>query len=257
MRAKRQRGPKLGAMDSDEALIRAWIVGVDLCAGAAPPGSRHRHELISASARASRRAAAVLLAGALASLLAACGSSSPSSVSLAGNHNKPNNSIHSAGSSAVNGGGAPSGAGSPGGAGSAYTKMIGVSTPNEVALAVCVRKHGFPSFPDPNAQGVWSLNGNGAWQTPQFRKAELTCAELLQIKNAMPPSAAQQAAQAAQLLKYSECMRSHGVPKFPDPSGDNLSVSVSQIDPNSPIVKRASNRCSHLAAGGGVALATP
>ncbi len=237
--------------------MRAWIVGVDVCAGAAPPGSR-RHEMISASARASRRAAAVLLAGALALLLAACGSSSSSSVaSLAGNHNKPNSSIRSPGASAVSGGGAPSAAGAPGGPGSAYTKMFGVSTPSEVALAVCVRKHGFPSFPDPNAQGVWSLNGNGVWQTPQFRKAELTCAGLLLFLNAVAPGTTQQAAQAAQLVKYSECMRSHGVPNFPDPSGDNLNVNASQIDPNSPAVKRAANRCSHLAAGGGIALATP
>ena len=134
--------------------------------------------------------------------------------------------------------------------------MIGVSTPSEVALAVCVRKHGFASFPDPNAQGFWSLNGNGVWQTPQFLKAESTCAGLLHIKNAVPPDAAQQAAQAEQLVLYSQCMRSHGVPKFPDPSGDNLSVSVSQIDPNSPIVQRASSHCSHLAPGG-VALAAP
>ncbi len=210
---------------------------------------------IGASVRASRRAAAVVLVGALALLLAGCGSSSPSVARLGGNHGKPSSSIQSPGSSAVNGGGAPSGAGSPGGPGGTYTKMIGVSTASEVALAACVRKHGVPSFPDPNAQGVWS-NGDGVWQTPQFRKAELTCARLLDIRNALPPSAAEQAAQAVQLVKYSECMRSHGVPNFPDPSGDNLSVSVSQIDPNSPIVKRASNRCSHLAPGG-AALATP
>jgi hypothetical protein len=210
---------------------------------------------INASVGASRRAAAVVLAGALALLLAACGSSGPSVASLRGNHHKPSSSTQGPGSSAVNGGGAPSGGGSPGGTGSAFTKMIGVSTASEVALAACVRKHGVPSFPDPNAQGVWS-DGNGVWQTPQFRKAELTCARLLNIRNAMPPSAAQQAAQAVQLVKYSECMRSHGVPNFPDPSGDNLRVSVSQIDPNSPIVKRASNRCSHLAPGG-AALATP
>jgi hypothetical protein len=137
--------------------------------------------------------------------------------------------------------------------------MIGVSTSSEVALAVCVRKHGVPSFPDPNAQGIWSLNGSGSgvWQTPQFRKAELTCAGLLHILNAVAPGTTQQAAQAAQLVKYSECMRSHGVPNFPDPSGDNLNVNASQIDPNSPAVKRAANRCSHLAAGGGIALATP
>jgi hypothetical protein len=213
--------------------------------------------MISTSARASRRAAAVVLAGALPSLLAACGSSSPSVAGLAGHHSTAHSSIQSPGSSAVNGGGAPSGAGSSGGPVNGFTKMIGVSTPSEVALAVCVRKHGVPSFPDPNAQGVWSLNGTGVWQTPQFRKAELTCAGLLHITNAVAPSTTQQAAQAAQLVKYSECMRSHGVPNFPDPSGGNLSVNVSQVDPNSPLVKRAANRCSHLAAGGGIALATP
>jgi hypothetical protein len=205
---------------------------------------------ISASVRAPRRAAAVALAGTLLPLLAACGSSSPSVARLGGNHNKPNSSIQSPGSSAVSGSGAPSAAGSPGG----YTKMIGVSTASEVALAACVRKHGVPSFPDPNAQGVWSAGS--VWQTPRFLRAEATCARLLRIKNVIPPSGAQEAAQAAQLLKYSECMRTHGVPSFPDPNGDSLRVSVSQIDPNSPIVKRASSRCSHLAPGG-VGLATP
>ena len=59
-----------------------------------------------------------------------------------------------------------------------------------------------------------------------------------------------------QALAYSACMRSHGVPKFPDPvqsSGGGISLqqlSSSGIDPNSPQFKAAQQACQHLMPAG-------
>lgn len=57
-------------------------------------------------------------------------------------------------------------------------------------------------------------------------------------------------------LRYSACMRSHGVPKFPDPSsGGGFEFSPgSGVDPSSPAVKTAQATCQkYLPSGGGIA----
>jgi hypothetical protein len=53
-------------------------------------------------------------------------------------------------------------------------------------------------------------------------------------------------------LAYSACMRSHGVPNFPDPSsGGGIHLTVGSINPFSPSVKSAQARCHKLLPGGG------
>ena len=58
------------------------------------------------------------------------------------------------------------------------------------------------------------------------------------------------------MLAFAECMRSHGVPKFPDPQVDNggthMQVTAGQIDPNSPIVKAAIATCRSKFADGAI-----
>ena len=57
-------------------------------------------------------------------------------------------------------------------------------------------------------------------------------------------------------LRYSECMRSHGVPNFPDPSpGGGFEFSPdSGLSPSSPAVKRAQATCrKYLPVGGDMA----
>ena len=61
-------------------------------------------------------------------------------------------------------------------------------------------------------------------------------------------------------LKFSECMRSHGVPNFPDPTtgsnGHGFRISItpaSGIQPFSPSFKAAQSTCSKLLPGGGPA----
>lgn len=54
-------------------------------------------------------------------------------------------------------------------------------------------------------------------------------------------------------LKLANCMRSHGVPNFPDPSpGGGLRITPqSGIDPRSPAFQSAQRACASYAPGGG------
>jgi hypothetical protein len=54
-------------------------------------------------------------------------------------------------------------------------------------------------------------------------------------------------------LAFSICMRSHGVPKFPDPSSTGgIQISIgSGIDPQSPAFQAARQHCRRLLPGGG------
>jgi hypothetical protein len=57
---------------------------------------------------------------------------------------------------------------------------------------------------------------------------------------------------STQLLRFAECMRSHGVPSFPDPSGQGIHIGPgSGIDPSSPAFKAAQSACGKLLPGGG------
>jgi hypothetical protein len=52
-------------------------------------------------------------------------------------------------------------------------------------------------------------------------------------------------------VAFSECVRSHGEPKFPDPDSHGAVGSLIQlgIDPNSPQFQAAQHACAHLANG--------
>jgi hypothetical protein len=63
----------------------------------------------------------------------------------------------------------------------------------------------------------------------------------------------QSPAVASAFLKFANCMRSHGVPNFPDPgSGRGIDISPgSGIDPASPAYQSAQSGCKKLLPGGG------
>jgi hypothetical protein len=56
-------------------------------------------------------------------------------------------------------------------------------------------------------------------------------------------------------LAYSQCMRSHGVPNFPDPqraAGGTRVTIGNGVDPNSPQFQSAQQACQSLYPGGGM-----
>jgi hypothetical protein len=55
------------------------------------------------------------------------------------------------------------------------------------------------------------------------------------------------------LLDFSECMRSRGLPNFPDPqrfAGANVKLTIHQVAAGSPHYQTAMNACSHLLPSG-------
>src|ERR1700722_11152470 len=172
------------------------------------------------------RIAALALAAAVGLLLTACGSSnSPEGASLT--------STPAASSTVAPPSSAPSDGGPAAGAGGQQISVaIGGVT---VAYSQCMRSHGVANFPDPDADGKVSISStNGSALDPRsasFQAAQKDCAKYL--PNGGTPNASQQAQDRAQTLKFSQCMRSHGVPNFPDPNSDgSISIdSSSGIDP--------------------------
>lgn len=196
-----------------------------------------------------RIAAAVIAAAALALLAAACGGS-PSSADP---------------------GGSPSAAGSASARGSANAGGS-AGSPSAVAFSSCMRSHGVPKFPDPASNGVLPklslqlLGVSGA----QFQAAHRTCQHLLPISSASiqqceAAGVCSQAVTERMLsdgLRFARCMRSHGLPKWPDPTTDSqgrvafaISISKDGFDPHSSRINPELHECEHLMPGGGVPLA--
>lgn len=118
------------------------------------------------------------------------------------------------------------------------------------AFSACMRKNGVPSFPDPTKGGGLTINKAQMPDSPQFRSAQTKCEKLR--PHGEPPSPAQQAQMQEQALRYSACMRSHGVPKFPDPQfvGTGIKLALGRgIDPASPTFQSAQHACESMLPG--------
>lgn len=149
---------------------------------------------------------------------------------------------------------------SPGGSGNSATVGMYVGTgAKALKFVACVRSHGVPNFPDPNSSGVIQVSSSSGINpnSSQFVAAQKACQKFLSRGGKMTP--AQQAKALAKALKFSQCMRSHGVPGFPDPttSGGGVSFQIkgssgSSLDPNSPAFQAASKACQKYNIGAGL-----
>jgi hypothetical protein len=104
-----------------------------------------------------------------------------------------------------------------------------------VAYSHCIRSHGLPSFPDPPGSG--QVPKGDAQQfgvsSSQFQAAERACQHLYpgnggsfqqsiqqcELTGDCPQAAVQQA--LTEMRNYARCIRSHGVPNWPDPTTDS------------------------------------
>lgn len=122
----------------------------------------------------------------------------------------------------------------------------------QLTYAQCMRAHGLPDFPDPVLTShSLSFNPTADSHSPQYSSANDDCKHLLP-DNGGPPTAAQLAALTQRMLKYTNCMRAHGVPNFPDPtvSANNIGFRI-DIDKNSPQLHHAQSACRSDLPGGG------
>ncbi len=177
---------------------------------------------------------AVLVAAAAIGL-AACGggSSTPHVASLGSSSGNDSGSTDGSGSSTT----APS-SGNP-------TQLLD-------QWAACIRKHGDPSQVDPtiDSNKDIQINMNNVSDTlaNEVHGSTGPCSNYLlaaenQLRGGQP---APQAPPMATQLKYAECMRANGVPKYPDPNGstEGPSFIALGIDSNSPVFQNADKVCS-------------
>jgi len=117
--------------------------------------------------------------------------------------------------------GSPSSTGSGGSPDAAGSASSGSLNSQLVAFSRCMRSHGVPNFPDPPAAA-----SNEKFLTAQqlgvsssrYQGAEDACQQLLPagIDDVFPP--AEVPVLLSGMREFSQCMRSHGVPDWPDPT---------------------------------------
>jgi hypothetical protein len=188
-----------------------------------------------------RRRGAAYAAGALlavGAVLAGCGGSSPNGgVASLGSHTSSSHT--STGSPAASEGHESS----PG--------------RQAIAYAACMREHGLPNFPEPRVSehgsevSVRMAVPVGVGRNPKFKPAQQACRKLLP-GGGSHNEAALTPAQQEQYLKAAACIRSHGVPNFPDPtfSGGGVHIEHQNLNESSPAFKMAVHACESLIPGG-------
>jgi hypothetical protein len=121
-----------------------------------------------------------------------------------------------------------------------------------LAFSKCMRANGVPNFPDSSSNGMRiegdrqtvSVNGVSV-NAPAFRAARQTCEKYMPHSQVTPAQSAQQRQRG---LQFARCMRSHGVPNFPDPKtitgpGGNQEAYLPGVDPQSPAFQDGAKAC--------------
>jgi hypothetical protein len=158
--------------------------------------------------------------------------------------------------------GSPSSAGSDG----SSSPRGSSSSRSAVGYSACMRSHGVPNFPDPDSSGnlpkgdaqLFGVSGS------QLQAARTACQPLLPdadgslnansfrqcvLAGDCPPALVQQA--LTEMRNFAGCMRSHGVPTWPDPTiGPNggpyfdlSAAGISRQDAQSSQVSGTTRQC--------------
>jgi hypothetical protein len=109
-----------------------------------------------------------------------------------------------------------------------------------------MRSNGVSQYPDPDSSGHLvkeSLQQLGV-SSSTFQSAQSACRHLLP-NGGSGPTAAQVQQERAQALSFSQCVRAHGVPNFPDPdsTGRIPDPATVGIDQGSPKFETANRAC--------------
>jgi hypothetical protein len=127
-----------------------------------------------------------------------------------------------------------------------------------VAYSACMRSHGVPDYPDPNPGGNLPKGNAQAFRVSesQYQTAERACQHLLPSSNTTfaaslvqcletgdcPPAVVQRALTEGR--KFAQCMRSRGVPSWPDPTIDSMGRPSFQVTAGG--ISIASTRSSQM-----------
>lgn len=140
-------------------------------------------------------------------------------------------------------------------AGGSNSQAGGSANSQQVAYSQCVRSHGVPSFPDPPSTGklvIPSAQQLGVSDS-QLQAAENACQALRANSGGGPPTQALLEQQWSDMAKFTQCMRSHGVPNWPDPTRypsnpqrPTFELRAHGIDANSPQVTAKMSQCETI-----------
>ena len=175
-------------------------------------------------------------------LLAACGGS-PANTAGTANTGSPANTSGTANT------------GSPGGT---------THSQSAVAFSHCMRSHGLPDYPDPSGNGTLPKTSAQLLgvSSSVFDAAQRACQQLLPATGGAltarsiqqcylafvcPQALVQQALSAGR--EFAQCMRSHGVPYWPDPTLDAQGRPLFNINvprPQPPQITAAGDECTRL-----------
>jgi hypothetical protein len=175
-----------------------------------------------------------IMAGAALLTAAACsgGSTTPQVASL--------------GNSSNDGGGSSAGSGN---GGSSAATGSGNATQLVDEWATCMHSHGDPNQVDPaiNSDGdiEITMTNVSAELSSEAHDSAGPCGHYLTAASAALRAGrpAPKAPSLAEQLKYAECMRAHGVTKYPDPNGSSETY-VGNLDPTGPVFVNADKVCS-------------
>jgi len=126
----------------------------------------------------------------------------------------------------------------------------------EIALAQCMRGHGVPSFPNPDASGTFHINAS-TLNSSQATSAYGACRHLLpdggpNLAAIQQEEQQKQAEQLPELLKWEQCVRGHGEPNFSIGLGGQSPAPGKgpAVNTNAPQFQAALSACQHLLPAG-------
>jgi hypothetical protein len=144
-----------------------------------------------------------------------------------------------------------------------------------LAFARCLRSHGFPNFPDPTSSGQLThemlANAGIDLHQPALLQAADACVSVTHgvltkaavarfAGEQVPPSASSSAGAPTQAqikqgqqdaVRFAQCVRSHGVPNFPDPTSPREFKLYIASSEGSPAFQSAETACRPVLPGGG------
>jgi hypothetical protein len=118
--------------------------------------------------------------------------------------------------------------------------------------ANCIHAHGVSGLPDPVASPL-AFKDSFRNATPTLVSANNACSHLVPGQDQPSQSAPRASTQIRAMLSFARCIRSHGFPRFPDPTStgtvDHQMLARARINLHQPAIAQAADDCVSVTDG--------